>query len=384
MNSMGFLETFWQDVQFGLRMLWKTPGFTLVVILSLALGIGANTAIFTLVDAALLRMLPVKNPEQLIELNPMDVATGQPTAFSYPAFEAIRDGSKVFSGVFTFNGGGNLGNIDVEVDGHGGIAAGQYVSGNYFATLGVEPFLGRVISPPDDDPPSGNPVAVISYGYWKSRFGGDQSILGKRITLNNSPFTIVGVAPPEFFGMQPGTSVNLWVPLMTISQVRPDFAMAGTPNAVFVFAEPQLAADLLPVETRSGAGRSARQCRCYLRGCETKSPGGLGKCLILKRTRTNREDANSMGTRQQRLERIAFAIFKAAGDSHGGCWSFIADCLCECGEYAARQSWSQAQRDCRANCAWRRASPVVASINDGKRFAGTLWRSARNGNCVLG
>ncbi|HLX00151.1 MAG TPA: ABC transporter permease [Candidatus Acidoferrales bacterium] len=232
MNSIGFLETFWQDVRFGLRMLWKTPGFTLVVILSLALGIGANTAIFTLVDAALLRMLPVKNPEQLIELNPMDVATGQPTAFSYPAYEAIRDGSKVFSGVFTFAGGGNLGNIDVEVDGHGGIAAGQYVSGNYFATLGVEPFLGRVISRTDDVPPSGNPVAVISYGYWKSRFGGDQSILGQRITLNNSPFTIVGVAPPEFFGMQPGTSVNLWVPLMTITQVRPDFAMAGTPNAV--------------------------------------------------------------------------------------------------------------------------------------------------------
>jgi predicted permease len=229
MNSIGFLETLWQDVRFALRMLRKTPGFTAVIVLSLALGTGANTAIFTLVDAALLRMLPVRSPEQLVNLTLVDPVTGATPAFSYPAYKELRDQNKVFAETFTFGG---LGNVAVGVDGHADIANGQMVSGNYFSALGVNPVLGRVISSDDDRMPVGNSVAVISDGYWSTRFNRDPSVVGRAITLNNSPFTIIGVVPPEFFGLQPGASINVWIPITTVSQVRPDFAMADTPNSL--------------------------------------------------------------------------------------------------------------------------------------------------------
>lgn len=188
MRRMNFLENLIQDVRYALRMLAKSPGFTAVVILSLALGIGANTAIFSLIDAVMLKTLPVRQPEQLVLLN--WVSAGQPyliqsydgssytdkmgrstgTSFSYPIFEAIRARNGVFSEVLGFADVDQP--LNVNAGGSSDLAKGQYVSGNYFSTLGVGAALGRTLEPADDAAGAA-PVAVISYAYWTSRFGRD-------------------------------------------------------------------------------------------------------------------------------------------------------------------------------------------------------------------
>lgn len=222
------MTTLVQDLRYGLRQLRRNPGFTAVVIFSLALGIGANTAIFSLIDAALLRMLPVADPARLVT-----IGCSSDNAFAYPAFLQLRDRNQVFSGVLAFR---TLGDFDFEVDGRGGLAKGQVVSGNYFSVLGVKPILGRVITPEDDKVADGAPVAVISYVYWVERFNRDPSAVGKRIVLNGSPFTIVGVTPPEFFGLEPGHPIDVSVPLTMVTQVSSGWAAAGTPY--FVLSAP--------------------------------------------------------------------------------------------------------------------------------------------------
>ena len=224
MNSIRFLESAWQDVHYGLRTFAKTPAFTFVVIASLTLGIGANTAIFSLIDAALLKMLPVSKPQQLVQFNNISPLFGDDSPFSYPAFKKFRDRNQVFSGMLAFR---NLEfNIDVEVNGEGGVAKGQMVSGDYFSTLGVNAAIGRTIQPHDEA--RANQVAVISYSYWQNRFGLDPSVIGKTVRINNSPFTIVGVAPPGFFGVQPGNPIDVSIPLTTIEQINPGLARART------------------------------------------------------------------------------------------------------------------------------------------------------------
>ena len=219
-----------QDIRYSLRTLRKSPTFTLVVVASLALGIGANTAIFSLIDTALLKMLPVRNPEQLVQLKSISPAIGLDDAFGYPAFKELRGATQVFSGVLAFR---KLYDMDFEVDGHGGLANGQLVSGEYFSLLGVQAILGRTILPGDEKAPGQSPVAVIGYDYWRERFALDPEVVGKKIVLNNSPFTIVGVTPPEFFGLEPGARIDVSVPLNMVAQVRPDFAAPGTPYDVF-------------------------------------------------------------------------------------------------------------------------------------------------------
>ena len=226
-----------QDIRFGLRMLAKSPGFTAIVILSLALGIGANTAIFSLIDAVMLKMLPVRQPQQLVLLNwasqsrPGTVpwfahslsgnsdqdSSGRftSTAFSYPIFEDIRAHDQVFSGVLAF---WDTDPLSVGVGGQADFAHAQLVSGDFFSTLGVPAALGRTIIPADDKV-GASPAAVISYNYWVKRFGRDPAAVGKAITVNGVPFTVVGVAAPEFFGVQPGASIDIWVPLPTQPQV---------------------------------------------------------------------------------------------------------------------------------------------------------------------
>jgi predicted permease len=219
-----------QDIRYSLRTLRRSLTFTLVVVLSLALGIGANTAIFSLIDAALLKMLPVRNPEQLVELKSLSPAIGLYELFSYAAFREFRGANPVLSGVLAFR---ELYDMDFEVDGHGGLANGQLVSGEYFSLLGVHAILGRTILPADEKAPGQSPVAVIGYDYWRQRFALDPDVVGKKIVLNNSPFTIIGVTPPEFFGLEPGARIDVSVPLSMVAQVRSDFASPGTPYDVF-------------------------------------------------------------------------------------------------------------------------------------------------------
>src|SRR5437667_5565516 len=219
------------DVRYGLRMLAKRPGFTAVAVLSLALGIGANTAIFSLIDAVLLKMLPVQNPQQLVLLDwashgwPKDIMhrlsgnmdrdnSGRftSTSFSYPAYEQIRARNQAFSSVMAL--AGNESELNVGYNGEPGRAQGQLVSGTFFQTLGVQPIVGRALTP-DDDRIGASPAAVISYGYWERRFGRDPAVLGRPITVNSVPLSSVGVGPPELYGGQPGRCVEVWLPLRT-------------------------------------------------------------------------------------------------------------------------------------------------------------------------
>ena len=181
------MSTLIQDLRFGLRMLAKNPGFTAVAILTLALGIGANTTMFSLVNALLLRMLPVERPQELVLLSPVD-ERGNSFGFSYPLFEAIRDHNHTLAGIFALSGGP----MNVSVDGQAELApgGGQYVSGRYFSTRGVRAVAGRTYTAEDDRVPGQHPVAVISYNYWKRRFARDPSAAGKtmvRIYLTNQP-----------------------------------------------------------------------------------------------------------------------------------------------------------------------------------------------------
>lgn len=216
------------DVRYGLRQLRRNPGFTIVATLTLALGIGANTAIFSLINAVLLRTLPVQNPEQLflLQWESPHVATD---ALPYPLFDQIRSNTDAFQTMFAFY---NL-DLATSVDGKAGMAAGQLVSGNFFSMLGVRAFAGRTFTLEEDRIPGGDPVAVISYQYWKRQFGLDPSAVGKSITLNGSPFTIVGVTAPDFDGIALGSSPDIWVPMMMQAQVMDGRALLNDSGGWF-------------------------------------------------------------------------------------------------------------------------------------------------------
>jgi predicted permease len=226
-TAWGFhwLETLFQDVRYGLRQLRRSPGFTAVAVLMLALGIGANTAIFSLIDAVMWRMLPVKNPQQLVLLSwdqtkPVQGGPGysgdRTHTLSYPGFKRLRRQNDIFSSVMGFV---PVEGVTVNIDGQPSVAGGEMVSGNYFAGLGVSPFLGRALTDADEDQAAR--VTVVGYGYWTREFGRDPAVIGKTIALGGEPFSIVGVAPPEFFGVEPGRVADFWIPLIELSGVGP-------------------------------------------------------------------------------------------------------------------------------------------------------------------
>lgn len=228
-----------QDVRYGLRILAKSPGFTAIAILTLALGIGANTAIFSLIDGILLRSLPVRDAQSLVVLrwsahktpefhnanisgDCRDEIFGGPTggsscSFPQPVFRDISAQRGIFSGVAAF---ANEGPLNISGNGVASVLTSEAVSGEYFSTLGVRAAAGRLISPVDDSP-SAPPVVVLNYGYWKSHFGGSPSTVGKSIRLNNVPFTIIGVAERRFDSLSPGKIQDVWVPLSVIPQLHP-------------------------------------------------------------------------------------------------------------------------------------------------------------------
>jgi putative ABC transport system permease protein len=221
-----------QDIGYGARMLLKRPGFTCVAALTLALGIGANTAIFSLIDAVLLKTLPVNNPERLVVLG--RALGGKIGAqFPYRTYKQIRDQNEVLSGLLAWH---PL-RLSVSVDGQPEPAvAGQLVSGNYYSVLGVNASLGRTIAPDDDRAPGESPVCVISHGYWRRRFAGDPAVVGKTIHIGGAPFTIIGVTPPEFFGLEVGSSLDISVPLLMQQQVMPgirSYVDGSDPNSFF-------------------------------------------------------------------------------------------------------------------------------------------------------
>ncbi|MGH9742898.1 MAG: ABC transporter permease, partial [Candidatus Acidiferrum sp.] len=194
-----------QDVRFGLRTLRKSPGFTLVVILTLALGIGANTAIFSIIDSVLLRPLPVKDPGQLAVLAFRQGQGPLLTQFSFPDLRDIRAQT---TDVFTDMLGYMTAFDGLSLQGKADRIFTNYVTENYFSMLGIKPYLGRFILSSEGQSPGADSVLVLSYSYWKTRFGGDQTIIGKNVLLNGHPVTVIGVAPPGFYGAQPMANVQ--------------------------------------------------------------------------------------------------------------------------------------------------------------------------------
>ena len=191
-----------QDLKYGVRMLGRSPGFTAAAVLTLALGIGANTAIFSLVDTVLFRMLPVTRPEELVFLR---IAGGGTPP--YPFFDRVRKNSSSFSDTAAMAAD----QLRVEVDGNIEQVYGQIASGHYFDLLGIQPVIGRLLTPEDEK--LNPPVAVIGYGYWQRRFGGDARALGKGVTVGDLTFTIVGVTASTFWGLDPGSQIELTLPI---------------------------------------------------------------------------------------------------------------------------------------------------------------------------
>jgi macrolide transport system ATP-binding/permease protein len=215
------LTDLWQDARYGARMLIKQPGFTLIAVLTLTIGIGANTAIFSIINAVVFRPRPVAQPERLVELYKSDARHRYQNS-AYQDFLIFRDQGEVFSGlaaysVRTFK----LGGADEMEQ-----VIGEAVSGNYFDLLGVKPSSGRAFLPEEDQTPGSHPVVVISQGLWRRRFGADPALIGKTITINNQSLTVIGVAPPQYTGMIRGLATELWIPVMMIPQLEPQSGMA--------------------------------------------------------------------------------------------------------------------------------------------------------------
>jgi putative ABC transport system permease protein len=231
------MTSFLQDVKYAFRTVSKSPAFSAVAIATLALGIGANAAIFALVDRVMLRALPVKNPAELVLLRSPGPSSGHTwsdsdaaTSFSYPMYRDLRDRSSVFSGligVFPFD-------VSLAAGGRTERAAGELVTGNYFQVLGIASSGGRALSPSDDTAPGANPVAVLSHGFWLRRFGGDPSVVDRTIVVNGAPLHVVGIAAAGFSGVQPGRPADLFVPMSMKAQMTPFWDGLNDPKDYWV------------------------------------------------------------------------------------------------------------------------------------------------------
>jgi predicted permease len=252
----------WQDIRFGIRTLAKNPGFTAVAVLTLALGIGANAAIFSILDPLLLRKLPVHNPDELVLVHAAGTISSED--YSEPsAYFIYRDNNSVFSGVAATANHNEFpttryGQTTLSVT-HGGQPAtidGRMVSGNYFTVLGVRPFRGRLLNESDGKSPSGDPVAVLSFDYWRSAFNSDGKAIGKIILIHDFPFTIVGVTPPDFFGVQVGSIPAIYLPFGTdpktydwvqiIGRLKPGVSLAQAQAGLEPVFKQVMAASSLP------------------------------------------------------------------------------------------------------------------------------------------
>jgi predicted permease len=212
-RGLPLLEAIARDVRYSLRLLRRSPGFSLIAVLTLAVGIGATTAVFTIVNRAALRPLPVQRPGDLVALS--NVGAGMFQGFSYPYYVDLRDRARSFSNLIAYR----FSPLSVRASGVNERLWGYLVSGNYFETLGVGAVVGRTITPADDRDRGGHPVAVISYRYWQRRFGGDPAAIGQGILVNGRTYTVIGVAPRGFFGTEIVAAPDLWFPIAMQAEI---------------------------------------------------------------------------------------------------------------------------------------------------------------------
>ena len=292
------LERLLQDLRYALRILRRNPGFATAVVLSLTLGIGANTAIFSLLDAVVTRPLPVPAPQRLVQFTntlPLweTAANNWNCWFAYPQLENFQAHSKTMAGIF---GGTGMGRIAVGLNGTLGLAHGAAYTGNFFAVLGITPRYGRLFTAADDA--SRAPVVVLSHAYWRDRFAADPAIVGRSVTINQVAFTVIGIAPPEFRGISVGNSPDIWVPLHALDRISPDSKRWAEPWSSWLLiagrlrpqTSPQqaqteldamnrrLLADLLPASGLAGQAnvqRFVRDSRLLLRPAASGMYSGL-------------------------------------------------------------------------------------------------------------
>jgi hypothetical protein len=228
-RGVRFFETAFGDLRYAFRTLRNSPGFTAVAVISLALGVGANTAIFQLVNAVRLRTLPVKNPQELVEIHIADMSGARggvqrKDAVTYPIWEQIRKRQEGFSGVFAWTNA----SFNLSPKGEVRSVPGLWVSGEFFEVLGIRPVIGRLFSAEDDYRGCGLPGAVISYSFWQSEFGGSSSAIGKTLIINGQSVSVMGVTQPEFFGLDVGHEYQIALPTCSIVPLWFNALDAGT------------------------------------------------------------------------------------------------------------------------------------------------------------
>src|ERR1019366_6241536 len=291
-RGVTFLESLAQDIRYGLRMLRKSPGFTAVVVLTLALGIGANTAIFSLIDAVMLRNLPVKNPSQLVTFsdNPsqgvaIGLQLGQARYFSVPLYKYFRDHRESFEDI----AGIESGDVDLAVRAGGSgssssvqVELGKLVSANYFSVLGVKPFVGRTFAETDDEA-NAAPVDVISHAYWKRQFNLDRGVVGRTVGINAMPVTIIGVMPSEFFGERVSSELpTIWLPLHLQPQMMLVKSWLDNGNAYWLDLIGRLKPAVTLAEAQASANVQLRQLLTAQEGTKLteERKKQIGQCFV--------------------------------------------------------------------------------------------------------
>ena len=246
------MENLLQDLRYGFRILVKQPVFTAVAVLSLALGIGANSAIFSLVDALLWRTLPVESPETLVSLFTTDAKNPGLNALSHLNWKDYRDMSRSFSGVLGYT----FAPVSVQTGGEPAVAFGLHASGNYFDLLGIRAAHGRTFLPEEDGQPGAHPVVVVSHRFWQENLGGDPKAVGRPITINGSGYTVIGVTPEAFTGTDVGLAPQLWVPMAMNRQIIPGeaFNWFGERRGLMMNAVARLRPGVTPAEAQAEIG----------------------------------------------------------------------------------------------------------------------------------
>src|SRR6201984_3588545 len=211
------MTSFWQDIRYSLRMIAKTPGYAAIAVLTLALGIGANTTIFSWINSTLLNPVPgLARPSEVVSLT-LSKPEDNPFPFTYPDLEAMRDGQQSFTGIAACG----FAQMTLKGESKSQRVFGMVASANYFDVLGVRPIIGRGFLPDEDTKPGGAPVAVISYRLWQTHFGANPDVVGQTLEINQHPYTIVGVTPAVFQGSQTGLRSEIWIPIMMEEQLLP-------------------------------------------------------------------------------------------------------------------------------------------------------------------
>jgi predicted permease len=246
-----------EDLRYGLRLLRKSPGFTTVALLTLAIGIGANTAVYTLLDQVLLRRLPVREPNRLVLLRFLGEDSGSlysrgdnQTYFSYPLYRDLRDRNSVFSGLIATS----WAQVGIQWHNESEFTDAELVSGNYFDVLGLQPALGRLFNQSDDAAQEANPVAVMSFNYWQHRFGLDPKVLNQSISINGHPFTVIGIAPPVFCSVVSGDNPAVFVPMMMKPEITPGWNDLEERRSRWLNILGRLKPDLTRQQAEAGVG----------------------------------------------------------------------------------------------------------------------------------